>query len=479
MIGKEVIDQLALIVGKENILTQRVDRAVYSCDAEMLDTAMPDIVVLPESIEAVQKVVKLANRYRLPFTARGAGTGLSGGATTICGGIALVLTRLTKIKNINADERIATVEVGVTNSAVSQAASAYKLYFPPDPSSQAASTIGGNIAENAGGAHTFKYGTTTDYVLGMKIVLPDGNIIECKDKAPTLGLDWLSLFSGSEGTLGIVCEADLKLLPLPERRETLMVYFATLQEGADAVCQIISEGIIPCAMEMVDKLSLNAVEDAYKLGLRRHAEALLIIEIDGKEIAVQREKKQLEAIFSSINNLGFAWAKSNAERDAMWKARKAAFGALGRIAPYGYVLDGVVPRTTLAECISGINEIGKKYSLTIANIFHAGDGNLHPCILYDQNNEEQAEVVLKAAYEILKLGVDLGGSLTGEHGIGIEKRSAMPFAFSASDLKCMEAIKKAFDPDLLCNPAKILPNPSMCGESGIRPLLRHKLALGC
>ncbi len=428
---KKLASELRNIVGKDNVLSQHIDLTLYNCDAETLDSAIPDLVILPGSTKELQSVVKIANIYGSPFTARGAGTGLSGGATTVCGGISIVLTRMTKILQIDPVDCSASVEVGVTNSSVSQAAAVYNLCFAPDPSSQLASTIGGNIAENAGGPHTLKYGTTVDHVLGMKIILPDGNLIDCNDRRPGLGLDWLSLFTGSEGTLGIVSEATLKLIPLPEKTETALVYFSTLEEGGQSVSNIIAAGIIPSAMEMIDQLTLNAVEDAFKLGLNRQAEALLIVEVNGARISVDREKKQVEQILNNCHTLGYSWAKSEPDRAAMWKARKAAFGALGRIAPHGYVLDGVVPRSKLAESIRGIKEIGNKYSVTIANIFHAGDGNLHPCLLYDQTDEKQMEKVLKAAYEILKLGVDLGGALTGEHGIGIEKRSAMTFAFSA------------------------------------------------
>ncbi len=476
---KRIADQFKSIVGVDNVLSQHIDLALYDCDAETLDSSIPDLVVLPGNTKEVQAIVKIANSHGVPFTARGAGTGLSGGATTVCGGISIVLTRMTKILNIDPVHHTASVEAGATNSSVSQAAAIYNLCFAPDPSSQMASTIGGNIAENAGGPHTLKYGTTVDHILGMKIILPNGNLIVCNDRHPCLGLDWLSLFTGSEGTLGIVSEAILKLSPLPEKTETALIYFSTLEEGGNTVSKFIASGIIPCAMEMIDKLTLNAVEDAFALGLDRGAEALLIIEIDGSKINVDREKQQIDKILNNCNTLGYAWAQSATQRVAMWKARKAAFGALGRIAPHGYVLDGVVPRSKLSEAIKGIKEIGNKYSVTIANIFHAGDGNLHPCLLYNQTDEKQLEIVLKAAHEILKLCVDLGGSLTGEHGIGIEKRSAMAFSFSVADLQAMEAVKRTFDPKLLCNPGKIIPNPGLCGESGMRPLFRHKLALGC
>ncbi len=477
---RAIAKNLRSIVGKNNVLIEPIDLALYGCDGETLDTVRPDLVVLPASIKEVQAVIKIAREHRIPFTARGAGTGLSGGATTVCGGISLVLSRMTKIINIDADNRIASVETGVTNSAVSQAAAKFNLCFAPDPSSQTASTIGGNIAENAGGPHTLKYGTTTDHVLAVKVVLADGTITTFgTDNMCRLGLDWLSLLTGSEGTLGIVVEATLQLVALPQAVETVLVYFPTLESGGETVSKIVASGVIPCAMEMIDNLTINAVEDAFNLGLNRNAQALLIIEIDGPKANVQVEKKQIEEMLKSCQILSFAWAEGEKERAKMWKARKAAFAAYGRIASHGYILDGVVPRAKLVAAIEAIKKIGEKYSVTIANIFHAGDGNLHPCLLYDQSKPGESIKVLKASYEILKLCVDLGGVLSGEHGIGIEKAQAMPFLFSESDLATMEAVKRAFDPDLLCNPGKILPNPAICGESGMRPLSRHNLAISC
>ena len=468
------------IVGKNNVLEQRVDLALYAYDGEALDKAMPDLVVLPANTAEVQAVVKAAHQHKIPFTARGAGTGLSGGATTIYGGISLVLSRMVKIINIDSENETALVESGVTNSAVSQAAAKFNLCFAPDPSSQTASTIGGNIAENAGGPHTLKYGTTTDHVLSMKVVLPDGTLTTYGSNSIChLGLDWLTLLTGSEGTLGVVTEANLRLLPLPETVETALVYFSTLESGAEAVSRIVAAGIVPCAMEMIDQLTINAVEDAFNLGLNRFAEALLIIEIDGSKLRVEREKINIGSMLEACDTLSYTWAKSAYERAQMWKARKAAVAAYGRLAPHGYVLDGVVPRNKLALALHTIKDIAEKYEVVIANVVHAGDGNLHPCLLYNGADEAVVARVLKASYAILKMCVDLGGTLSGEHGIGIEKAEAMPFLFSANDLSVMEWVKRAFDPELYCNPGKILPHPALCGESGMRPLARHKLSLTC
>jgi len=475
-----IVRSLKNIVGENNVLEQRIDRALYACDGETLDRSLPDLIVLPGNTEELQAVVKMARRYKMPFTARGAGTGLSGGATTVCGGISLVLSRMTKIINIDPENETALVESGVTNSAVSQAAAKYNLCFAPDPSSQAASTIGGNIAENAGGPHTLKYGTTTDHVLGMKVVLPDGTLATYgSGTVCRTGFDWLSLLTGSEGTLGVVAQATLRLLRVPEAVETALVYFSTLESAALAVSDIVAAGIIPCAMEMIDQLTINAVEDSFKLGLNRQARALLIIEIDGTRLAVEREKNKIASMLEGHETIGFAWAKGAQERAHMWKARKSAVAAYGRLASHGYVLDGVVPRAKLAPALKVIQDIANQYKVLIANVVHAGDGNLHPCLLYNGNDEQEVARVLKSSYAILKMCVDMGGTLSGEHGIGIEKAEAMPFLFAPDDLLVMEWVKKAFDPNLYCNPGKILPNPAICGESGMRPLARHKLSLAC
>lgn len=416
------------IVGENNVLEQGIDLALYACDGETLDSARPDLVVLPGNTQEVQAVVQTARRHKVPFTARGAGTGLSGGATTICGGISIVLSRMTKIINIDPENQTAVVESGVTNSAVSQAAAKFNLCFAPDPSSQAASTIGGNIAENAGGPHTLKYGTTTDHVLGMTVVLPDGTLTTYgTGNICHPGIDWLSLITGSEGTLGIVTEATLRLLPVPEAVETALVYFSTLEAGAQAVSKIVAAGIIPCALEMIDQLTINAVEDAFNLGLNRQAQALLIIELDGSRLKVETDKHKIATLLQNCEALSFAWAKDTKERASMWKARKAAVAAYGRLASHGYVLDGVVPRSKLAQALQAIKAIAAEYSVLIANVLHAGDGNLHPCLLYNGNDEKEVAQVLKASYAILKMCVDLGGTLSGEHGIGIEKAEAMPF----------------------------------------------------
>lgn len=467
-------EELRAIVGDSHVLTKKAELALYECDAETLDIARPDIVVLPGSTEEVSAVVRAAFSYGVPVTARGAATGLSGGATTIMGGISLVLTRMTRIIEIDPLDQIAVVETGVTNLSVSEAAARFGLYFAPDPSSQSASTIGGNIAENSGGPHTLKYGMTINHVLGVKVVMADGSITTFGGRALARdSLDLLGVFIGSEGTLAIATEATLKLLPRPGKVETLVAYFPSVGKGGQAVSDIVAAGVVPAAMEMIDGLTLNAVEDYLKMGLMREAGALLIIELDGVEAGISVHKEVVEDCLRGNQVLSIDWAHDAHERARIWKARKTSFGALGRIAPNGYVLDGVIPRSKLTEAIEKIAEVGRKHDLLIANVYHAGDGNLHPCLLYHRDDEDQVRRVMTAAHEILRLCVELGGTLSGEHGIGIEKIQEMPIAFSQAELAAMGWVKESFDAGGLLNPGKVVPRLKTCGESGSRPLLRH------
>ena len=473
---KQLIDELAKIVGEYHVLSSAVDLALYETDAETLDTARPDLVVLPATTEELSALVKVANAHKISFTPRGAGTGLSGGATTIYGGISIALTRMNRILGLDADERVAHVQVGVTNTAVSKAAEQYGLYFAPDPSSQVASTIGGNLAENAGGAHCLKYGMTTSHILGMKLVLPNGDITECGGNyRDSIGLDLTGLLVGSEGTLGIATEAYLKLTPRPQGVQTMLAYFKTLEAGGQAVSDIIAAGIIPAAMEMIDRLSFGCVEESLHLGLNLDAGALLIVELDGAPPVISMQRTVVERIIVENESMEIKWAADDHERMMIWKARKTAFAALGRIAPHAYVLDGVIPRSRLKEAIIAIDDIGKRYELSISNIYHAGDGNLHPALLYNRSDEEQVKKVLLAAKEILELCVHLGGTLSGEHGIGIEKLMEMPVAFAEEDLEAMRRVKRCFNPNELCNPGKLIPTPKTCGESGRRPLIRYQI----
>lgn len=477
---KALIEKLVAIVGKDYVLTDKTDIGLYDSDAETLDKAAPDIVVLPATTEQVSAVVKLAAAHKIPVSPRGAGTGLSGGSTCVRGGISLVLTRMNRVLHVDSHERLALVEAGATNVSVSVAAAKHNLYFAPDPSSQIASTIGGNIAENAGGPHTLKYGMTTHHIVGMKVVLADGSVVTLGGAARTSNeIDLSGFFIGSEGTLGIACEALVKLIPRPEKVETLLAYFQSVGQAGQAVSDIVAAGVIPAAMEMIDQLTINAVEDYLAMGLNRAAAALLIIELDGPSAAISAQRKVVETCLEKNGVISMRWALDAKERATIWKARKTAFGALGRIAPHGYVLDGVIPRSRLAEVIAGIEKIAVRLNLTIANVYHAGDGNLHPCMLYHRENEDEVRRVMLAGKEILELCVEMGGTLSGEHGIGIEKMMEMPLVFNALDLAMMGRLKEAFDPEGILNPGKVIPNLKTCGESGARPLLRYKIMSGC
>lgn len=480
-IDKSVVKKLQDIVGERYVLSSRVDLSVYECDAETLDIAIPDIVVLPKSTAEVSAVMKLAYENKIAVSPRGAGTGLSGGSTTVMGGIGLVLTRMNKVLSVDAVDRVAVVQIGTTNVSVSEAAQKHSLYFAPDPSSQTASTIGGNVAENSGGPHTLKYGMTTNHVMGLTVVTSDGEILNLGGKMRTNeGIDLLGVFVGSEGTLGVATEAILKLIPRAQAVETMLAYFPTVESAGQAVSDVIAAGVVPAAMEMIDQLTLNAVEDSSHMGLNRDAAALLIIELDGPRTGITIQRTKVEQCIRANKAISTQWANDAYERAKIWKARKSAFGALGRIAPHGYVLDGVIPRSKLASTISEIAKIADRHKLTIANVYHAGDGNLHPCMLYHKDNEDEVKRIIQAGKEILELCVHLGGTLSGEHGIGIEKILEMPTVFSEIDLESMRWVKFAFDPENICNPGKVIPTPSTCGESGGRPLLRHKLLTsGC
>lgn len=472
--------RLASVVGDGNVLINPLDLALYDCDAETLDRATPDLVVLPGSHQEVQSVLKIAHESLVPITPRGAGTGLSGGSTTVYGGLSLVLTRMNRVLSIDAENLLAHVQVGATNASVSKAAEEYGLHFAPDPSSQTASTVGGNIAENAGGAHTLKYGLTGQHVVGMRLLLSDGKeLTDCFPYRASQGLDLNSLVIGSEGTLAIVTEVYLRLTPVPSSVQTLLSYFPDLDAGGKAVSAVIATGIVPAAMEMIDRLTLVCVEESLKLGLNLDAGALLIVELDGVKASIEAERAVVEKILIDHGATNLRWAMDKVERLAIWKARKAAFASMGRLAPNGYVLDGVIPRSRLAEAIAKIEQIAANFSIKIANVYHAGDGNLHPCLLYDQSKEDEVRRVLQASSAVLEACVELGGTLSGEHGIGVEKLKEMAFVFEDSDLESMKWLRQSFDNSLMLNPGKILPNLKSCGESGARPLLRHRLSMGC
>jgi glycolate oxidase len=405
-------------------------------------------------------VVRLAGRHRVPVVPRGAGTGLSGGAVTVNGGIALQLSRMRRILRVDSDTRTALVEPGVVNQDLQQAAASQGLFYAPDPSSQKACTIGGNAAENSGGPHCLYYGVTTNHVLGMEVVLADGSVAWLGGDAPDrVGLDLLGVMVGSEGTLCTITKILVKLLPLPESVVTLMAAFPTIETASHAVSAVIGHGIVPAALEMMDQVTIGAVEAHYRAGYPTDAGAVLLVEVDGLQETCGELSEEIERILRENEATNLRVAEDPDERELLWAGRKGAIGALGRIKPNYYLHDGVVPRTRLPEVLRRVGEIGKHYRLPVANVFHAGDGNLHPNILFDLRDEGIMGQVEGAGEEMLYAVVELGGTLSGEHGIGIEKNAFMPWIYSPDDLDAMQRVKRVLDPDGRLNPGKIFPDP--------------------
>ena len=459
-------EQFYQYIPQTRVLASDADRLVYNADAVTLERHDPSLVILVHSTEEIQKVVKHCALHNISIVTRGAGTGLSGGALACNESVMIVTSAMKNIIEINTEERYAVVEAGVVNATLSKLAKPYGLHFAPDPSSGAASTIGGNIAENAGGPHCLKYGATAEHILALEVILPDGSIVHLSTEDETAPL--LSLMIGSEGTLGIITKAKVKLTPLAESVETLLVDFVTPRDASQTVSAIISAGIVPAALEMIDSEVLDALEEAFHLGFPTDAGALLIIELDGRKHSLSRIVANIEAICRAHNARTVRVAQNNSERNALWQARKKAFGALGRVSPSYYTQDGVIPRYALPEVLEEIYRIGKKHSLRIANIFHAGDGNLHPAILYDENNPESVRRCLEASADILKLCIEKNGSITGEHGVGIEKKEALGWMFSEADIAMMSRLRSAFNPTGYLNPAKFLPSDHSCFETGTK-----------
>lgn len=465
-IAKAFID----IVGDRYVVRTREELLPYECDALTGHKQQPAIVVLPRTTAEVSAVVKICDRYKIPFVARGSGTGLSGGALPLPDSVLIVTTLMKKILEIDLDNQRVVVQPGVINNWVTQAVSGAGFYYAPDPSSQVICSIGGNVAENSGGVHCLKYGVTTNHVLGVKIVLPDGSIKDIGGKIPeSPGYDLTGVFVGSEGTLGIATEVTLKILKSAESIQVLLADFTSVEAAGATVSDVISSGIIPGGMEIMDNMSINAVEDTVATNCYpRDAASILLIEIDGLEIEVAESAKRVEAICYQNGARNVTVASDPEQRQKLWKGRKAAFAAMGRLSPDYYVQDGVIPRTKLAYVLQEIARLSEKYGYYVANVFHAGDGNLHPLILYNNAVDGALETVEKLGSEILKLCVRVGGSISGEHGIGSDKRCYMPEMFSASDLETMQWLRDAFDPQGIANPTKILPTPRTCGE-GAKP----------
>lgn len=463
MENQKLLQELAAIVAPALVLSAPEDMLVYECDGHTLDKAPPTAVVFPTTTEDVVAIVKLANKHGVPFVARGAGTGLSGGALALDAGIVVEMNRMNKILEIDYVNQRAVVQPGMVNLHLSLATADAGYYYAPDPSSQGSCTIGGNVAENSGGPHTLKYGVTTNHILGLEVVLPNGDVVQLG--GPTLdtpGYDLTGLFVGSEGTFGIVTKVTVRLLRKPEALKTILATFAAVDDASNAVSGIIASGIIPAALEMMDNLAIQAVEAATGAGLPLDAAAVLLIELDGIADGMEEDASRIAEVCHQSGCKHVRVAKDEAERALLWKGRKEAFGAIGRLTPNYYTHDGVIPRTRLPEALQRLQAISHKYSLRIANVFHAGDGNLHPLVLYNEKDADELARTLQAGEDILRTCVDLGGVLSGEHGIGLEKKNCMPWLFTDDDLEVMLKIRQVFNPDNLCNPGKLLPLRGRC-----------------
>jgi glycolate dehydrogenase FAD-linked subunit len=464
-VDRSFLEALREICGADAVLAGEPETLVYDCDAFVIQKRFPDVVVLPESTEQVARIVRLCSQHGVPFVGRGAGTGLAGGALAVYGGVVIALTRMKRILEIDLRNRRIVAQAGAVNISLTRAVAADGYQYAPDPSSQMACTIGGNVANNSGGPHTLKYGVTVNHVLGLTLVLPDGEVVRLGGKEEDrIGYDLVGLVVGSEGTFGIVTEVVARLVRQPQTIRTMLGVFESVEDATNTVSGIIAAGIVPAALEMMDKLIIEAVEAAFKFGFPLDAGACLIIELDGLEAGIDHQAQQVREICLANRAREIRAAGSGAERDALWKARKRAFGAVGRLAPSNITQDGVIPRTKLPQVLKEINAIVERYGLRVANVFHAGDGNLHPLLLFDERDPAQIRAVVNASEEILKLCVAHGGSITGEHGIGIEKSGYITCQFSEKDLEVMAQVKGVFDPRALCNPGKLFPSGHGCME---------------
>jgi glycolate oxidase len=451
-------------LGPGHVITEPEQLRVYECDGLTGHRAVPELVVLPGSTEEVQAVVRACHEARVPFVARGAGTGLSGGATPMAGGVVVSLARMNRILDVDIASQRVVVEPGVANLDVTKAVAADGFFYAPDPSSQQVCTIGGNVAENSGGAHCLKHGFTVHHVTGVTLVLPGGDLVELGGKAlDPEGPDLLGLVVGSEGTLGIVTRITLRIVRTPEIVRTLLAGFDTTDAAGAAVSGIVAAGILPSAIEMMDRLTIEAAELAVSPGYPAGAGAVLIVELDGVAAQVEGDAAEVERICAECGAFEVRSATNEAARALLWKGRKSAFAAMGRVATDYYVQDGVVPRTRLPELLRRIEELSAAYGLRVGNVFHAGDGNLHPLVLYDAEAGE-TDRARELAEAILDACLDAGGSLTGEHGVGMDKACSMPRMFSERDLEVFGRLRGAFDPLGLCNPGKVIPTPRLCGE---------------
>ena len=450
--------ELSKIYSNDKLLTKNAQLFTYESDALTSYQVRPLAVVLPETQNEVIQTVHICSEFGVPFVARGSGTSLSGGSLPVSGGIVIALNRLNKIIRLDVEGRIVVVECGVINIDVSLAAAPYGLYFAPDPSSQLICTIGGNLAFNSGGAHCLKYGMTSNHILGIKAVLPDGDIVELGGESlEAIGPDTVGLYVGSEGLFGIALEVTLRLLPKPEAYRTVLVAYHSLEAAGNAVSMVIASGLLPGAIEIMDNLAIQAAEAAVHAGYPLDAAGLLIVELDGESSIVENEFNSLMEVIEESGAYDIRIAEDDEQRMRIWKGRKSAFSAVGRLSQDYLVQDGVVPRSQLSHALAEIEKLGNQYGIRIANVFHAGDGNLHPLILFDGRDSSNQEKAEKIAGEILKMCIDLGGSITGEHGIGVEKLKYVPIMFTESDIDTMQAIRFQIDPRELSNRGKMLP----------------------
>jgi len=464
----DLLRELRSLLGSASVLSLPEEVLMYEYDGS-IEKSLPDAVVFPASTQQVSEIVKIANKYDAPIVGRGAGTGLSGGAIPRAGGVMIVFARMNRILSVDYENLRAVVQPGLVNAELTKAVEHAGLYFAPDPSSQKSCTIGGNVSENSGGPHTLAYGVTTNHVTALELVLPDGEILRVGTAhGDTLGYDLPGLFVGSEGTLALVTEVTVRLCRKPEAVKTLLAIFDSIDDASETVVDITARAITPAACEMMDGWTLRVIEDYVHAGFPMDSAAVILLEIEGLQESVKVQATAIEEVCLTHHAREVRLARDAHQRDLFWKGRKNAFGALGRIAPCNYVLDGVIPRSKLPQTLRHIEEISKKYELQIGNIFHAGDGNLHPLVLYDPRTPGKLESAFAAANEIIRYCVSVGGSLTGEHGVGMEKAELMGLIFSDSDFALMRRVHDAFNPAANLNPGKIFPLGKGCGEIRVR-----------
>ena len=461
----QIRDEMLELLGPDGVISAGPQLRTYECDGLTGYRVRPALVVLPTTTDEVAAVVRACRRDGVPVVARGSGTGLSGGALPHADGVLVVLARMRSILHVDVDNRYLIAEPGVTNAAISAAVADHDLYYAPDPSSQIVCSIGGNVAENSGGVHCLKYGFTTNHVQGLEFVTTDGEVVDLGGAVPDApGYDLRGVVIGSEGTLGIATKVVVRLLRRPEAVETLLADFETPRQAGDAVTAITTAGIVPAGMEMMDELAIQACEEDARVGLNLEAGAVLVVELDGPRAEVAALFGEVQRHCEEAGATSIRIAQDAAERALIWKGRKAAFAAMGRLSRDYFVQDGVIPRTKLGEVLERIGEMSAEAGYRVANVFHAGDGNLHPLVLYDGRNEGEADEAEELSIRIVELCVESGGSITGEHGVGTDKACSMPKMFGEEDLALMQRVRAAFDPDGICNPGKLFPTPRLCGE---------------